>query len=81
MAHKFSVTIQDANDVKFAGECELLVVPGAGGEMSIAAGHTRLMTPLRKGTVTVNTAADKATEIEIDKGFLWVTKERVHVIL
>lgn len=77
---KLKITIQHVDKECFKGQCDIAILPGAGGELGIMAGHTRLVTPLRAGTITVKNNAEIET-FPVEQGFLYVTKEEARVLL
>jgi F-type H+-transporting ATPase subunit epsilon len=62
------LTISRLDGPVFDGEVVAVSVPGAEGDMQILANHSALISPLKKGTVTVH-KEDGATESHlIDSG-------------
>jgi F-type H+-transporting ATPase subunit epsilon len=79
--------------VKFEGEAELVIAPGAAGDLGALPQHAPLLTTLRAGVVKANvigTAADEAkaasavaggrVEFAVDGGLMQVLPDRVIIL-
>jgi F-type H+-transporting ATPase subunit epsilon len=77
MAVLYQLSIVTPSAVKFEGDVELVVAPGAAGDLGVLANHAPLLTTLRTGVVSIKraTSADAAADtarvqFAIDRGFL-----------
>lgn len=61
----------------FAGEAVSLIVPSAGGELQILAGHTPLVSQLREGDVFIRKEDGKEQKLPISGGVLEVKEKKV----
>ncbi|MBN1493026.1 MAG: hypothetical protein JW938_02655 [Candidatus Omnitrophica bacterium] len=75
-----NVNILDMEKELFKGACDIAIFPGKEGELAVLPGHTRLVTPLRKGKIVLKTAKTEKT-FAIERGFLYVDKKDVKVLV
>ena len=72
--------------VKFEGDAELVVAPGAAGDLGALANHAPMLTTLRTGVVSatvVKSGESKATErvlFAVDGGFMQILPDRVTIL-
>lgn len=59
---------------------EMVVVPGADGDIGVLPGHTPLITTLRAGQVDVHNGGQVTQSFYVTGGFAEVTPERVTVL-
>lgn len=65
----------------FDGEVLQIQVPGLGGEMTILANHTSLISPLKMGIITI-TKPDNTTEMfAIEKGTIEISANHATVLI
>ena len=64
----------------FDGEAMSVTVPGVEGEMTILPEHTALISPLRKGVITVH-KDDGEEFFEIQEGTLEVSGNRATILM
>jgi F-type H+-transporting ATPase subunit epsilon len=85
------LTIVTPTAKKFEGDAELVIAPGAAGDLGALAHHAPLLTTLRVGVVKANLAADSGdaqtgttvpgrVEFAVDGGFMEVLPDRVIVL-
>jgi F-type H+-transporting ATPase subunit epsilon len=74
---KFSVSVVTPDGPAFEGEAEMLIVPGAAGEIGVLARHAPLIATLRAGStrVHVGEGAD-VLEFATGPGFFEVLEDR-----
>jgi len=77
----FQLTIAQVNEPLFEGPATFVTVPGVEGEMTILPEHTALVSPLKKGVITVQ-KEDGEEFFEVKKGgTLEVSNNQVTVLL
>lgn len=64
---------------KFEGEAELVIAPGAAGDLGALPNHAPLLTTLRAGVVKANVQTGRV-EFAVDGGFMEVLPDRVIVL-
>ena len=67
----FQVTVTKVDGPLFKGEAVSVTVPGVEGEMTILPEHTALISPLKKGVITVH-KTDGEEFFDIEQGTLEV---------
>jgi F-type H+-transporting ATPase subunit epsilon len=65
--------------VEFHGEVTSVIAPGTEGYLGVLPGHTPLVTSLRPGKLSVDSAAGRR-DFEIGAGYMEVTPESVIII-
>ncbi len=75
---KFDVAVVTPEGDAFRGEAEMLVVPGAAGDIGVLARHAPLVATLRAGSTRVylDREADKVVELATGPGFFKVELDR-----
>ena len=75
---KFDVSLVTPDGPAFEGEAEMLVVPGAAGEIGVLARHAPLIATLKAGSTRVytNVDADEVREYATGPGFFKVELDR-----
>ena len=73
MAEKLQFDLVSPERLLFSGEVDMVVVPGAEGDMGIMAGHAPVMSTLRPGIVNVDAAGKPQERIFVRGGFAEVT--------
>src|SRR6266699_3580242 len=78
----FSVSVVTPEGAAFEGEAEMLIVPGAAGEIGVLARHAPLVAMLRAGStrVHVRQGAD-VQEFATGPGFFKVEQDRALVLV
>ena len=73
----FDVSLVTPDGPAFEGEAELLIVPGAAGEIGVLARHAPLMATLRAGSTRVHIRRDEEVlEFATGPGFFTVQQDR-----
>ena len=74
----FSVSLVTPEGAAFEGEIEMLVVPGADGEIGVLARHAPLVALLKAGSTRVytNVDAEEVREFATGPGFFTVEQDR-----
>ena len=73
---KFEVSLVTPEGAAYEGECEMLIVPGAAGEIGILARHAPLVAMLRAGSTRVHVHANEVLEFATGPGFFKVEQDR-----
>jgi F-type H+-transporting ATPase subunit epsilon len=75
---KFDVSLVTPDGPAFEGEAEMLIVPGAAGEIGVLARHAPLIATLKSGSTRVylNVDADDVREFATGPGFFKVELDR-----
>src|ERR687896_2544365 len=79
MAHpKFDVSLVTPEGPAFEGEAEMIIVPGAAGEIGVLARHAPLVATLKAGSTRVylNVDSDDVREFATGPGFFKVELDR-----
>jgi F-type H+-transporting ATPase subunit epsilon len=76
-ARTFDVSLVTPEGAAFEGEAEMLVVPGAGGEIGVLARHAPLVAMLKAGSTRVYLRRDgEVREFATGAGFFKVEQDR-----
>tara|TARA_B100000745_G_scaffold299693_1_gene251123 strand:+ start:745 stop:996 length:252 start_codon:yes stop_codon:yes gene_type:complete len=75
------LTISRVNGPIFDGEVTAVSVPGSQGDMQILANHEPLISPLRKGTVTIHKADGSEESHLIEAGTLEISDNHATVLI
>jgi len=81
MAKTFHLTIAKIGENLFDGEAVSVTVPGAEGVLTVLANHEPFVTPLKEGTIHVETAEGKQTFELAQTGILEVSNNQATVII
>ena len=72
----FAVSLVTPNGAAFEGEAEMLIVPGAAGEIGVLARHAPLVAMLRAGSTRVHLGRNEVREFATGPGFFKVELDR-----
>lgn len=72
----FSVSVVTPEGAAFDGEAEMLIVPGAAGEIGVLARHAPLIALLNAGSTRVHTGDGQVQEFATGPGFFQVLEDR-----
>ena len=73
---KFDVSLVTPDGAAFDGEAEMIVVPGAAGEIGVLARHAPLVATLKAGATRVHLGAGQVEEYATGPGFFTVQLDR-----
>ena len=73
---KFEVSLVTPEGAAYEGECEMLIVPGAAGEIGILARHAPLVAMLKAGATRVHITGTEVREFATGPGFFKVEQDR-----
>ena len=72
----FSVSLVTPDGPAFEGEAEMLIVPGAAGEIGVLARHAPLVAMLKAGSTRVHLSSSDVREYATGPGFFKVEQDR-----
>ena len=72
----FSVSVVTPEGPAFEGEAEMLIVPGAAGEIGVLARHAPLVAMLKAGNTRVHVTESDVHEFATGPGFFKVEQDR-----
>jgi F-type H+-transporting ATPase subunit epsilon len=73
---RFEVSLVTPDGAAYEGECEMLIVPGAAGEIGILARHAPLVAMLKAGSTRVHVQTNEVLEFATGPGFFKVEQDR-----
>jgi F-type H+-transporting ATPase subunit epsilon len=73
---KFDVAVVTPEGDAFRGEAEMLIVPGAAGEIGVLARHAPLVATLKAGSTRVHLGGTEVLEFATGPGFFQVQLDR-----
>jgi F-type H+-transporting ATPase subunit epsilon len=73
---RFDVSLVTPEGPAFEGEAEMLIVPGAAGEIGVLARHAPLVATLKAGSTRVHVGSDDVREFATGPGFFKVELDR-----
>jgi F-type H+-transporting ATPase subunit epsilon len=73
---KFDVAVVTPDGPAFAGEAEMLIVPGQAGEIGVLARHAPLVATLKAGSTRVHLGNNEILEFATGPGFFKVELDR-----
>jgi F-type H+-transporting ATPase subunit epsilon len=76
MARKFDVSLVTPEGPAYEGEAEMLIVPGADGEIGVLARHAPLVAMLKAGSTRVHRGDSDILEFATGPGFFKVEQDR-----
>ena len=81
MANLLKLTVSKVDAPVFDGEVVSVHVPGVEGEMEIMANHEPLISPLKKGTVTIKESDGSEQSHLIDSGTLEISNNHATILI
>jgi F-type H+-transporting ATPase subunit epsilon len=72
----FSVSVVTPEGAAFEGDAEMLIVPGAAGEIGVLARHAPLVAMLKAGSTRVHLGDGEIREFATGPGFFQVLEDR-----
>ena len=73
---KFDVSLVTPDGAAFDGEAEMVIVPGAAGEIGVLARHAPLVATLKAGSTRVHLSSTEILEFATGPGFFKVELDR-----
>ncbi|HEV7133993.1 MAG TPA: ATP synthase F1 subunit epsilon [Gaiellaceae bacterium] len=72
----FSISVVTPEGAAFEGDAEMLIVPGAAGEIGVLARHAPLVAMLKAGSTRVHIGDGEVREFATGPGFFQVLEDR-----
>jgi F-type H+-transporting ATPase subunit epsilon len=72
----FSVSLVTPDGAAYEGNAEMLIVPGAAGEIGVLARHAPLIATLKAGSTRVHVSGSEVIEYATGPGFFQVLQDR-----
>jgi F-type H+-transporting ATPase subunit epsilon len=72
----FSVSVVTPDGPAYEGDAEMIIVPGAAGEIGVLARHAPLIATLKAGSTRVHPGGDEVLEFATGPGFFQVLQDR-----
>jgi F-type H+-transporting ATPase subunit epsilon len=72
----FSVSVVTPDGPAYEGDAEMLIVPGAAGEIGVLARHAPLIATLKAGSTRVHPPGSEVLEFATGPGFFQVLRDR-----
>ena len=73
---EFSVSLVTPDGPAYEGDAQMLIVPGAAGEIGVLARHAPLIATLKAGSTRVNVSDSEVLEFARGPGFFQVLQDR-----
>jgi F-type H+-transporting ATPase subunit epsilon len=73
---RFDVSLVTPEGAAFEGDAEMLIVPGAAGEIGVLARHAPLVATLKAGSTRIHLRSDDVVEFATGPGFFTVQFDR-----
>ncbi len=73
---KFDVSLVTPDGPAFEGEAQMIVVPGAAGEIGVLARHAPLVATLKAGSTRIHVSPDEIIQFATGPGFFKVELDR-----
>ena len=73
---KFDVSVVTPGGPAYEGACEMIIVPGAAGEIGVLARHAPLVATLKAGSTRVHLGGTEVLEFATGPGFFKVEADR-----
>ena len=73
---KFEVSLVTPDGAAYEGECEMVIVPGAAGEIGVLARHAPLVAMLKAGPTRIHVQEGQVLEFATGPGFFKVEQDR-----
>ena len=73
---QFSVSLVTPDGAAYEGDAEMVIVPGAAGEIGVLARHAPLIATLKAGSTRVHVSSSEVIEYATGPGFFQVLQDR-----
>ena len=73
---EFSVSLVTPDGAAFEGDAEMIIVPGAAGEIGVLARHAPLIATLKAGSTRVHVSSSEVLEFATGPGFFQMLEDR-----
>jgi F-type H+-transporting ATPase subunit epsilon len=78
---KFDVSLVTPNGAAYDGEAEMIIVPGAAGEIGVLARHAPLVATLKAGSTRIHLSPSEVREFATGPGFFKVELDRALAVV
>ncbi len=73
---EFSVSLVTPDGAAYEGDAQMIIVPGAAGEIGVLARHAPLIATLKAGSTRVHVSENEVLEFATGPGFFQVLQDR-----
>jgi len=73
---QFSVSLVTPDGAAYEGDAEMIIVPGAAGEIGVLARHAPLIATLKAGSTRIHPSGSEVLEYATGPGFFQVLEDR-----
>lgn len=80
MASTVSFALITPTEVKFEGKAEIVVAPGAAGDLGALPNHAPMLTTLRTGVLRATVEGQRRVEYAVRAGFMEILPDKVVVL-
>src|SRR5215469_1206895 len=80
MPATFALSLITPAEVKFEGTAEIVVAPGAAGDLAALANHAPMLTTLRIGVLRAKVEGGRSIEYAVNAGFMQILPDKVLVL-
>jgi F-type H+-transporting ATPase subunit epsilon len=80
MPSTFALSVITPSEVKFEGTADIVVAPGAAGDIAALANHAPMLTTLRIGVLRANVEGSRRIEYAVKSGFMQILPDKVLVL-
>jgi len=80
MPATFTLSVITPAEVKFEGTADIVVAPGAAGDIAALANHAPMLTTLRIGVLRANVEGSRRIEYAVKSGFMQILPDKVLVL-
>jgi len=87
MPAPFRLSIINPSAIRFDGDVDIVVAPGAAGDLGVYVNHAPMLTTLRPGVVSANAVAGADAKAEprrvrfaVDSGFMQILADKVIIL-
>ncbi len=78
---EFSVSLVTPDGAAYEGDAEMIIVPGAAGEIGVLARHAPLIATLKAGSTRVHVSDNEVLEFATGPGFIQFEKDLASALL
>ena len=80
MAATFTLSVITPAEVKYEGTAEIVIAPGAAGDIGALANHAPMLTTLRIGVLRATVEGARRIEYAVNAGFMQILPDKVLVL-
>jgi F-type H+-transporting ATPase subunit epsilon len=79
--HTFSISLVTPEGAAWEGEAQMIIVPGAAGEIGVLARHAPLVAMLKSGSTRIHVTETEIHEFATGPGFFKVENDRARALV